>query len=348
MQDIGKNFHNNILIIKNRLIYQQMNMSEFFIVLGKILVTHKYPSLWSKNVIFLKNGKRMSATHRISKDVGDTSYTIFNTYVIQHVTRHNFLFFQIKLMVMTRRKSNLNLCRRKRSRIQPEVDQPTISPTKSPSVKKLKQCKSSFLIKIKSPAKNIKFHPISTTEEISTKSPVDLSKGHDRGPTGPCIRLFVDQLQNDMLHEMEHEIKDPPKNDKLQELIALAPAVLNQNNCADSIVKFFKVVSEGKFPLDTIAFLLWIELVNFFSTSNTCEMRYMDSTKKFFKLGWILFGSKFIRFNSPFFFLKMSCTKPGKNCHCYIIVRFYVCYIFMLYFCCVVVFLLYLMRFPQF
>ena len=62
-----------------------------------------------------------------------------------------------------------------------------------------------------------------------------------------------------MLQEMEHEIKDPPKNDKLQELIAFAPAVfevLNQNNCDDAIVKFFKVVSDGKFPLDNIAFLL--------------------------------------------------------------------------------------------
>lgn len=150
MQDIGKIFHNNILIIKNRLLYQQMNMSEFFIVLGKILVTHKYPSLWSKNVLFLKNGKRMSATHRISKDVGDTLiYTIFNTYVIQHVTRSN-----LKLMVMTSRKSNLNLCGRKRLRIQSDVEQPTRSPSKSPPVKKSKPCKSSFVIKIKTPGKN--------------------------------------------------------------------------------------------------------------------------------------------------------------------------------------------------
>ncbi|CAG2188795.1 unnamed protein product [Mytilus edulis] len=164
--------------------------------------------------------------------------------------------FKIKLMVMTRRKSNLNLCRRKRSRIQPDVDQPIRSPTKSRSVKKSKPCKSSFVIKIKTPGKKNKFHPMSVTEEIATKQPVDLSKGHDKGPTGPCIRLFADQLQNDMLHEMEHEIKDSPKYDKLKELIALAPAVLNQNNCADSIVKFFKVVSDVKFPLDNIAFLL--------------------------------------------------------------------------------------------
>ena len=44
------------------------------------------------------------------------------------------------------------------------------------------------------------------------------------------------------------------------------------------------------------------------------------------------------------FFLK--CPVPSKkNGHCYIIVRFCVCYILML---CIVVFLLYLMRFPQF
>ena len=64
LQDIGKMFHNNILIIKNRLLYQQMNMSEFFIVLGKILVTHKYPSLWSKKRLIFKKWK---------KDVGNTS-----------------------------------------------------------------------------------------------------------------------------------------------------------------------------------------------------------------------------------------------------------------------------------
>ncbi|CAG2222963.1 unnamed protein product [Mytilus edulis] len=77
---------------------------------------------------------------------------------------------------------------------------------------------------------------MSITEEISTNPPVDLSKCHDRGPTGPCIRLFVDQLQNDMLHEMEHEIKDPPKNDKLLELIALAPALLPYSNVCFNLV----------------------------------------------------------------------------------------------------------------
>ena len=87
----------------------------------------------------------------------------------------------------------------------------------------------------------------------------------------------------------------------LDEMIQLVPTVisiLEQPGIENVILKFLKSASDNKFPLDNVAFLLWVELVRFYNLDNTCKMRYSESTKKLWKLGWMLtlFGSKFIRF----------------------------------------------------
>jgi hypothetical protein len=46
--------------------------------------------------------------------------------------------------------------------------------------------------------------------------------------------------------------------------------------------------------------VLWSEVVRWYSLANTSGMRYLEDTKKFWKLGWRLFGGKFLNFMSGF------------------------------------------------
>jgi hypothetical protein len=89
-----------------------------------------------------------------------------------------------------------------------------------------------------------------------------------------------------------------------EELIKLAPKVLenlSKNGEMDkTILNFFRLVHQHKFPLSNISFLLWAEVVKWFCCGNTCSMRYSEQTKIFWKLGWRLFGAKFVHFMSGY------------------------------------------------
>ena len=63
-------------------------------------------------------------------------------------------------------------------------------------------------------------------------------------------------------------------------------------------MKFFKLVQDGKFPLDNIAFELFLDIVEWFDKDESRQMRYSPSTLQFFGLGRKLFGGRFIRFMS--------------------------------------------------
>lgn len=66
------------------------------------------------------------------------------------------------------------------------------------------------------------------------------------------------------------------------------------------MLSFFRLVAEQKIPLGNVSIHLWAEVVKWFSCSKTCSMRYSEESKKFWKLGWRLFGAKFIHFMSGY------------------------------------------------
>jgi hypothetical protein len=66
----------------------------------------------------------------------------------------------------------------------------------------------------------------------------------------------------------------------------------------DKLLKFFKLVQDGKFPLNNIAFELFLDIVGWFDKDESRQMRYSPSTLQFFWLGRKLFGGRFIRFMS--------------------------------------------------
>jgi hypothetical protein len=63
----------------------------------------------------------------------------------------------------------------------------------------------------------------------------------------------------------------------------------------DKLLKFFKLVQDGKFLLNNIAFELFLEIVEWFDKDESRQMRNSPSTLQFFWLGRKLFGGRFIR-----------------------------------------------------
>ncbi|XP_035687318.1 uncharacterized protein LOC118423289 [Branchiostoma floridae] len=87
-------------------------------------------------------------------------------------------------------------------------------------------------------------------------------------------------------------------------MIDLLPRVLVELRDLDSskqdiLLRFCHLVEAGKFPLDNICFHLWCEVVDWYNldTSST-GMRYSPVTKTFWKIGWRLFGGRFLRLMS--------------------------------------------------
>ena len=48
------------------------------------------------------------------------------------------------------------------------------------------------------------------------------------------------------------------------------------------LLKFFKLVQDGKFPLNNIAFELFLDIVEWFDKDESRKMRYSPSTLHFF------------------------------------------------------------------
>ena len=89
----------------------------------------------------------------------------------------------------------------------------------------------------------------------------------------------------------------------VKEMLNLLPTVLDNlsNDGFDkTLLNFFKLVASKEFPMQNIAFLLWTEMVKWYTCKSTTEMRYSDATKKFWKLGYKLFGGRFVCFISGF------------------------------------------------
>ena len=98
-------------------------------------------------------------------------------------------------------------------------------------------------------------------------------------------------------------LKDLISDFILNEMSELLPKVLenlNRYGFDKTLLDFLKLVASNEFPVQNIAFLLWTEIVKWYSCKSTTSMRYSDATKKFWKLGYKLFGGRFLCFMSEF------------------------------------------------
>jgi hypothetical protein len=95
-------------------------------------------------------------------------------------------------------------------------------------------------------------------------------------------------------------IGDIEEDGEYNELISLIPDVIDElkrSGKLEDYLSFHRLVSVGKFPLDNIAYLLFMDVVRWFSLDNvTSTMRYTDNVKLFWETGLRLFHGRFLRF----------------------------------------------------
>ena len=130
-----------------------------------------------------------------------------------------------------------------------------------------------------------------------------------------------EEINNDMSVELSSlSLLDNDENGALlDELSQLLPSVLQsleRSNQKETFMKFARMVASGHFPLHNIAYLLFMDIVEWFSSESTSQMRYSEDVKKFWRVGLILFKGKFLRFMSGMK-NKGQLTDEHVNCRIY-------------------------------
>lgn len=83
----------------------------------------------------------------------------------------------------------------------------------------------------------------------------------------------------------------------VDDLSYILPSVLDSLESAgqlETYIHFIHLLSEKTFPLDNICYLLFLDLVQWFSNYNTSNMRYNEHTIKFWHIGYIIFHGKYL------------------------------------------------------
>lgn len=112
---------------------------------------------------------------------------------------------------------------------------------------------------------------------------------------------------------------DDEERKSIKLIIDLIPSVLDtlkQHNQVDAFIKFNKLLAGNKIPMTNIAYLLFIDVVEWFSNENTHQMRYSDEVKQFWRIGLKLFKGKFLRFMGGWKNQGQNangCTKPEDS-----------------------------------
>ena len=164
------------------------------------------------------------------------------------------------------------------------------TPSKSPSTKKVRKSLTQDLF-------------ICEDDKASLEID-DSSQSANSQVTHPLVSRNRKVVQSDDFEAIVEETHEPISdnvvlNDTVDEKTKLLPVViasLAEEGFDKTLLEFFKQVSLGQFPLQNISFLLWMEVIKWFSCGNTSTMRYSDATKKFWKLGYRLFGGRFIHY----------------------------------------------------
>ena len=109
--------------------------------------------------------------------------------------------------------------------------------------------------------------------------------------------------RNSDTDEESHAFEEPDYDaveaeiSQLYETIPTVIEKLKQYGQLDLYIKWCNLVAANKFPLDNICYLLFLDVVQWFSSSQTSQMRYFqEETLNFWKVGYRLFHGKFLRF----------------------------------------------------
>ena len=164
--------------------------------------------------------------------------------------------------------------------------------TETVTVSKCLEANASFLLSplckkqkftTSTPAKRSLFTEKDDVNDVETNNNVDMEINDD-------LDLSI-EMSN--LSITEHERNEDA--DELREL----PDVLKSLKAADHLetyMKFNRMLAEDTFPFRNIAYLLFLDVVNWFSQDSTSQMRYDEDVKRFWRLGLKLFKGRFLKF----------------------------------------------------
>ena len=123
-----------------------------------------------------------------------------------------------------------------------------------------------------------------------------------------CLKVVGDKLYIERGHSKRQRIDSSllekssiTKDDFINSVTKLLPALydnLQKEEQVEAIETFLCLVSRGIFPLRNIAYILFLDVVNWYSLDTTTHMRYQPTSMNFWKVGYRLFHGKFLRFMS--------------------------------------------------
>ncbi|XP_070182230.1 uncharacterized protein [Littorina saxatilis] len=115
-------------------------------------------------------------------------------------------------------------------------------------------------------------------------------------------KTFVDPSNSESVDQSQSECEaSKPEGldaeiNRLLEILPNAAQRLKEQGLLSTWLLLHELICEGTFPLNNISFLLFLDVVRFYSEENTSSMRYREETKLFWRTGYHLFHGKFIRF----------------------------------------------------
>ena len=91
------------------------------------------------------------------------------------------------------------------------------------------------------------------------------------------------------------------QNTILDEMRMLLPTVLNEmkkNDHLETWLSLNRMIHDGSFPFENIAFQLFMDVCRFLTCENTSSLRYSETIKHFWRIGYRLFHGKWLIFMS--------------------------------------------------
>jgi hypothetical protein len=119
--------------------------------------------------------------------------------------------------------------------------------------------------------------------------------------TSGLLNMSVDDGDMSPCDQQAPMTSDETDDETLSRLLSILPSVISSLKEAghiDMFVKFGELVASNRLPLDNIAFLLFNDVVHWYTLDSTSQMRYNDVVKRFWRTGHKLFKGKFLRFMS--------------------------------------------------
>ena len=133
-------------------------------------------------------------------------------------------------------------------------------------------------------------------EETQNQSLPDLNTKISEQPTSPLSKKSKFCTPKG---EPENLDIDDESHNFISEIIDSVPSVVKAMKNAGQLetwVKLHRLIRNQTFPFGNIAFLLFMDVCKFWDNANSSSMRYSETVKKFWRIGYRIFHGKWLRF----------------------------------------------------